>query len=226
MMDKIRAVLFDLDDTLISRRETFAGFSESFVRRFFPAEDAAGQARAVAALRRLDREGDATRPDLFFHLFGELNVDLPPIGEMIDFWNTEFPKYLVLFDDMFRLLGELRRAGFRLGLVTNGAAPLQNGKIERGRLRPAFDTVVVSGEQPFDKPQREIFELALHRLAVAPDAAVYVGDNLINDIYGAQKAGMRAVWANFYHRGNPTAVRPDGEFDTADGLRRWIDDRA
>lgn len=221
-MKDFRAVLLDLDDTLICRRRMFAGFSESFVRRFFAGEDAAGQARALKALRELDHDGDAARPGLFFRLFGRLNVELPPVREMLDYWNTVFPQYLAPIDGMFELLGRLRRQGYRLGLVTNGVPALQNSKIDRAGIRSEFDAVLVSGELPFEKPERAIFDLALGRLGTAAAEAVFVGDNLINDIYGAQQAGMRAFWANYYRKANRTAVRPDGEFSDAAGLWNLI----
>lgn len=221
-MKKPNAVLFDLDDTLICRRKMFAGFSESFVRHFFAGETPEGRERALRLLRELDHDGDASRPGLFYRLFGRLNAELPPVRDMIHYWNTVFPQYLAPVAGMFELLGRLRREGYRLGLVTNGVPELQNNKISEGRLRGAFDVVLVSGELPFEKPERAIFDLALERLEVPAADAVFVGDNLINDIYGAQKAGMRAFWANYYRRENHTAVRPDGEFTDAAGLMALI----
>src|SRR4051794_32296509 len=63
-------------------------------------------------------------------------------------------------------------------------------------LERYFDVVIVSGEAGVAKPDRRVFELALRKLGGEPSTAWYVGDNIVNDVGGAQSAGWTAVWVN------------------------------
>ena len=218
-----QAVLFDLDNTLITRREMFAAFSQCFVDRFLPDADAALRARAVSALCAFDQNGDATRPALFYRFFGSLGRKVPPIAAMLDFWNTVFPRFVTPIDGMTELLGHLRSGGRKLALVTNGVPALQNGKIDRVGIRPCFDVILVSGELGIHKPDPRIFRLALRKLRVRAENAVFVGDHLINDVNGAQKAGIPAAWANFYGERNESPIRPAAEIRSAAELEKLLD---
>jgi putative hydrolase of the HAD superfamily len=97
-----------------------------------------------------------------------------------------------LYDDVPACLKAL--SGFRLGVVTNGDGAVQRAKLEATGLGPLFDCVVISGEIGVAKPDAKIFRLACATLDVAPDRAVYVGDDFIADVEGAQAAGLGALW--------------------------------
>ncbi len=61
-------------------------------------------------------------------------------------------------------------------------------------LRPALDAVVISEQVGIRKPRAEIFQAVLDELGIAPEDAVHVGDNLVADVDGAARLGMRTVW--------------------------------
>ena len=109
-------------------------------------------------------------------------------------------------------VGELRRRGVRLALVTNGSAADQRAKIDRHAVDTRFDAVLVEGEVGFGKPDPRIFRLALERLGVSAAEAWMVGDDLPWDIAGAQAVGIHAVWARDHAATGATGdgtVRPD-----------------
>ena len=99
-----------------------------------------------------------------------------------------------LFPEALDVLGDLRSAGWRLGIVTNGPPDLQRDKVRTTGIEEYVDVVVVSGEVGVGKPDRVIFEVALGNLGVAPSAAVMVGDSVERDMKGAHRHGMRTVW--------------------------------
>ena len=118
---------------------------------------------------------------------------------------------LAVFDDAFETLDALRAAGFRTGLITNGAARPQRAKIDRFGIERYMDVVVIEGEFGIGKPERAVFEHAARTVGVAPPEAWHVGDNLYADIGGAKATGLHAVWI---HRGRlqlreDLAVVPD-----------------
>ncbi len=130
-----------------------------------------------------------------------------------------------LFPDALATLTVLRRRGLALGLVTNGDATMQREKIARWQLAPFFDVVVIEGEFGCGKPDPRVFRHALETLAIEPAEAWMVGDNLVWDVEGAQRVGVRAAWVDRAGQGLPPSspvvpdrvlasltelVRPDG----------------
>ena len=106
-----------------------------------------------------------------------------------------------LFPGADDTLARFRAQGIRLALVTNGNAAIQRRKIDRFGLGRCFDAIFVEGEFGAGKPDPRIYAAALHALGCrAPDAWM-VGDDLLNDVAGPQKAGMAGVWVDARGRG-------------------------
>lgn len=91
--------------------------------------------------------------------------------------------------DMLRQL----RERYAVGLLTNGPAVAQRGKVEALGLTDAFDVILISGELPAGKPDSRAFQALVDELGVEPGELVYVGDDVDADIAGATAAGCRAV---------------------------------
>jgi len=126
------------------------------------------------------------------------------------------------FPGAVEVLVELRQAGIRLGLVTNGSSELQRAKLLRHGLSDFFEAVVVEGELGRGKPHAIAFETALAQLGAEPHDAWMVGDNLEADIAGASAVGIFSVWHNPTGRADARALvaRPDLEIRS---LRELID---
>ena len=117
------------------------------------------------------------------------------------------------YDDAAAVLGELRRRGFLLAVVTNRAF---GGERFRADLRDAgldigWDAEAVSVEVGFLKPHPALFEHALDQCGVRAQDALMVGNSLAEDIAGAQKLGMLAAWRN--SAPDAEGVTPDFVFD-------------
>ena len=123
-------------------------------------------------------------------------LGLPPAlsGTLLEDYRGGFPGSCLLFPDALQTLTALRTAGLKLGLITNGSVRMQSAKLKCLALEPAFDTVVISDVEGTSKPDPRIFHLALARLGIAAERAMFVGDNPDVDISGARSAGMKAVW--------------------------------
>ncbi len=108
-----------------------------------------------------------------------------------------------LYDDTLTMLKGL--AGrYRVGLTSNG-----NNYPERFGLSDYFDFVLFSQECGFAKPDPRMYRETVRRGGCAPGEAVHVGDSLINDVQGAQEAGICAVWLNRQGIANDTTIQPD-----------------
>ncbi|MEW5946126.1 MAG: HAD-IA family hydrolase [bacterium] len=112
-----------------------------------------------------------------------------------------------LFPDVPDTLESLRRAGIRMGVVSNFCTMLDDVLRFLG-VHHYFSPVVISAAVGFQKPERGIFELALERAGVGPSEAALVGDNPVDDVEGAVSAGL-----------TPVLIDRDGRYPGGDGVR-------
>jgi putative hydrolase of the HAD superfamily len=97
-----------------------------------------------------------------------------------------------VFPDVKPTLLDLRSAGYRLGVIAN-ATDLLEGRLAHLSLTSYFETLTYSQEAGAEKPDPEIFRIALDRTRCPAEEALHVGDRYREDIQGAQAAGIRAI---------------------------------
>ena len=190
----LEAVLFDLDGTLLDRRLSFERFVRDQWRRFPALLQSSDQELFVRSAIACDDDGYAPRRHLFSGALARCGLATDAAEALLADYRARFPSACVLFPDATHTLSALRAMGLKLGLITNGSARMQSGKIAHLALRPVFDTLLISDEEGICKPEPEIFRRALARLDTEPECAAFVGDLPDVDIAGARRAGMTAVW--------------------------------
>lgn len=216
MLADIQAVVFDLDGTLLDRRLSFERFVSDQWERFSRVLQSVDQAQYVQAAIEHDRDGYAPRRDLFVSTLSRFDLPTELAETLLQDYRAGFPRACVLFPDAEQTLSSLRAAGLKLGLITNGSARMQRGKLACLDLEPAFDAVLISDTEGVSKPDPEIFRRALERLSTKPGHAVFVGDHLIVDVSGARSAGMKAVWRR--NAALPQEVEADAVIETLSDL--------
>lgn len=130
-----------------------------------------------------------------------LGIDDPEFGhELAERFPAERRKLPFVYEESFKTL-DLLKGKYQLLLLTNGSPDLQNTKLTiTPELVPYFDQIVISGDFGRGKPDPTIFEHALSRLSLEKDEAIMVGDNLMTDILGANRAGIKSVWINRHNK--------------------------
>ncbi|CQR45827.1 Pyrimidine 5'-nucleotidase YjjG [Paraliobacillus sp. PM-2] len=108
----------------------------------------------------------------------------------------EREKHPFVYEETFTILDELRQ-NYQLILLTNGAPSLQEKKLNiTPELRAYFDHIIISGAFGKGKPDPSIFDYAIELAEVEKEEAIMIGDNLMTDILGSNRAGIRNIWIN------------------------------
>jgi putative hydrolase of the HAD superfamily len=189
----IKAVLFDLDDTLLDREASVLYFIEQQYERLRQLFNGVPQDRFVRRFLELDDHGYVTKDIVYQQL--ELEFGLTGVWqELLADYMSNFDDYCINLPGVNPMLDTLQAQNRQLGIITNGPSPFQEKKIEAMGIAPYFSAILVSTAEGVRKPDAEIFRRALLRLGVEPHEAVFVGDNPKADIAGAQAFGMKAVW--------------------------------
>ncbi|CEG21710.1 Pyrimidine 5'-nucleotidase YjjG [Planococcus massiliensis] len=127
----------------------------------------------------------------------EIGIEDPALGEKLAAYFPEARRQSpTLYEESLEILEQLK-GRYQLLLLTNGSPSLQQTKLEiTPEIAPYFDHIVISGAFGSGKPDPAIFQHALSQFGLQPEDALMVGDNLMTDIIGAEKAGIRSVWIN------------------------------
>lgn len=190
----IRAIIFDLDETLLNRTETVRLFLRDQHRRFPAIQARVLVERYIARFMDLDNHGYTKKDIVYPQLVDEFSIEVDWQELLADFENRgEWPQ-LVLFPRVEEYLQQRRQDGFKLGIVTNGSTNAQQAKIEKTGLDKLVDTFLISEKERIRKPEPEIFLRAAKRLDAATTECVFIGDNPRADVYGAQQVGMKGIW--------------------------------
>ncbi|HEY0845465.1 MAG TPA: HAD family hydrolase [Noviherbaspirillum sp.] len=232
-MSGIRAVLFDLDDTLwpivpvIKRAENLL---HAWLAEHVPA---VAQRVSIESLRARRQELMAVDPVYQLDLrklrhavlteaFLETGEDVAMVDRAMEVFSRARNE-VTPFEDVIPTLNSLR-GRVALGSVSNGVADLHAIGIAH-----YFQVSVAAYHLGCAKPDAAIFHAACDALGVSPHEAVYVGDDPLLDVEGAQKAGMQAVWVNRHEvapgRTLPEQVRPALACTSLYELDQWLSER-
>jgi putative hydrolase of the HAD superfamily len=88
---------------------------------------------------------------------------------------------------------DVLREHYPLAVVTDAQSAHTRGELHKVGLLDYFDPIVISGDHGYRKPDRRLFQFALDGMGVAAENALYVGNDMHRDIFGAREAGMATV---------------------------------
>jgi HAD superfamily hydrolase (TIGR01549 family) len=218
----LKAVLFDLDDTLFdhrhSSREALSVLQRAYSRDL---SNVAMDELEVVNLEILNTvhlevlsgtltpdEARVKRFGLLFRTFG-----LEPSTEELDSIAANYRSSYQLSrratPGAIPLLHALRNRGLKTAIVTNNLVDEQMDKLRHCKLLELIDCIVISEEAGSIKPDVRIFETALTRLECDPHETIMIGDSWENDILGAQAAGISSIWYNCYSMEQPDRSVPE-----------------
>lgn len=221
-----KAILFDLDDTILSfggRQLLLNDVAEEFREELAPALSAEVAAQVEAAFLKFWNDPEQYpkwRNDLLTarilivtELFQSASIATPDVARRFAsrFHELRESGEGRLFPGAIATIEELRRRGVRLALVTNGHADSQRAKVRSFGLERLFDHIQIEGEVGFGKPEERAYLHAMAALQCRPEETWMVGDHLLWEVAAPQRLGIHAIWHDHVGEGLPAgiAVIPD-----------------
>ncbi len=223
-----RAILFDLDDTIIAAYGRPEAAWTVVVGEFAGQIGPLAPAKVVAAIGAAARDFWAdperhriwraklrqSRREIVSAGFARLGGPAPAqavLHRLADRFGDYRDEQMHLFPDAHETIDALRARGVKLALITNGAAQDQRAKVERFELTHRFDHIQIEGEHGFGKPEERAYRHAMRTLGVAAQETWIVGDNLEWEVIAPQKLGIHAIWYDPHGVGVPQdhAAKPD-----------------
>lgn len=200
--DPLRCLLFDLDGTLIDTTELILSCYRASVHRLVddPPTD-----------EEILKGFGTPLPRQLWRLYPSLR---DRVDEMVDLWRqaqAELHDRLVKpFPGSVEVLGELRRRGYPLGIVTSKERAAAKRGMAMFGLEPLVDTLVSLDDTSNHKPHPEPVLRALQLMSAQPESTLYVGDSQ-HDMKAGREAGVRvaaALWGPC-DKGTLLGIGPD-----------------
>ena len=177
-----KAILFDLDDTIVAFTTGSMDLWRELCQRFSPLIEGIKPEQLLKAIDRSRNlywfESDRTRSERFDLVtarrevvslaFLELGIDdTETAHRLADTYTTEREEQGTLFPGAIDTLRHFKDGGVKLALVTNGSSEFQRNKIKRFELAPFFDYILIDEEFGASKPGESVFIHTLEQLGVS-----------------------------------------------------------
>ena len=193
-MKSVKAVIFDLDGTLLNRDESVKRFIEGQYGRLRKYLGHIPKEKYTARFVELDNRGYVWKDKVYQQLVNEYNIRTLTVEYLLQDYINEFNKHCVPFPNLLSTLEHLKNSNLALGIITNGFGQFQMDNIKALRIDSYFDAILVSEWEGIKKPDPQIFHKAMEQLQVMPSESIYVGDHPENDVKAANNAGMKSIW--------------------------------
>jgi FMN phosphatase YigB (HAD superfamily) len=231
----IKAIVFDFGQTLVDSSEGFRLAEKEAQQKVFAALELADSGEFLEVYRAtrgtFHARSQFSRKAILAELFRRYDRDAEPALLMT--WESEYWERVKamtrIFPDALEVLQKLRERAFRLAMITNAQGQEVEGQhrlVNYPELECFFEVVVVAGEGGIPpKPDAAPFRLCLDLLRLAPEEAIYVGDDWRIDVEGSKAVGMRPVWLKhrLVRRNWPTV--DTAAIPVIDSLEALLDER-
>lgn len=220
----IKAILFDLDNTLINflqfKIETAKAASRAMRRMGLEAPENELYGKIFSVYDEKGIEYQKTFYDVVAQYGLEVNLaEKVQQAAILAYLQKKF-EVLKPYPNVLPTLAKLREKGIRLGIVTDAPRNKAWQRLILAGLQNEFDFVITHDDTKAMKPHPSPFYVALKKLEILPGACLFVGDNPERDIKGAKEVGMLTCWAKYGSMVRKPETKPDYEIASFDEILR------
>ena len=189
-----KAVLFDLDGTLLNRDASVELFIDAQYERLHEYVGHIGKEEFISRFIELDCRGYVWKDKVYQQMVAEFKIVGLTWEQLLSDYVDHFQHHCVPFPNLHEMLKSLANQSIPLGIISNGKGQFQMDNIEALGIRNYFEKILISETEGIKKPDPRIFEKALQQLNVPANACLFVGDHPENDVKASQDVGMLGVW--------------------------------
>lgn len=194
MNKMVKAVIFDLDGTLLNRDASVRKFVGKQYERLNKWLSHISKEQYMSRFIELDCRGYVWKDKVYQQMVSDFDIKKISWETLLDDYVEDFHNHCIPFPNLISMLEDLRDGSIHLGMITNGKGQFQMDNIRALGIESFFDTILVSEWEGIKKPNVEIFNRVLQQLNVSASESMYVGDHPENDVKGAKAIGMLGVW--------------------------------
>ncbi len=223
-MVKVKAIIFDLDNTLIDFTKMKKEATEAAIEAMIDAGLKIEKKKALRMINRLYEKYGIEYQKVFDKLLWKIvgKVDKKILAAGVVAYRRVKEGYVEPYPNVIPTLIELIRRGYKLGIISDAPAFQAWSRLAGMKLMHFFDFVIAFEETKRRKPNQLPFKLAVKKLKLKPNEIMMVGDDPRRDIAGAKKIGMVTVLAK-YGQVFKARVKPDFEINDISELLKILD---
>lgn len=196
----IKAVLFDLDNTLIDfikmKKEACRSAVKAMRKVGLKIDEKTGLEKLMETYRRLGLESDFAITTFLKKSTGKVDENILQAG--IDGYLKAKPNFLKPYPYVLETLEMLKSQGLKLGIITDAKREKAMQRLNAMNITKFFDIIVTYTESKVKKPDLLPFKLAMKKLGLRPDEILFVGDSIRRDIEPAKKLRMQTLLVKTY----------------------------
>ncbi len=215
----MKAIIFDLDGTLLNRDESVKKFIDKQYERLNKWLHPIPKEEYIKRFIELDNRGYVWKDKVYKQLINEFSIQGVTWDELLQDYLSYFKENCVPFPNLLETLDRLKQNNLLIGIITNGKGQFQMDNIKALEIDKYMDIILISDWEGIKKPDPNIFRRASERLQVSPEDCVFIGDHPEKDVQAAQAVGMKGIWKRD-HQWN--RVKADVVIDELDEIPKII----
>ena len=221
----VKAVLFDLDNTLIDFLRYKEVACAKAVDAIIDAGLKIGRGKALKEIYKIYDKFGIEDHMIFQKFLMKVSgkVDYRQLAYAINAYRMARISMLYPYPGTRRTLIKLRERGLKLAIVSDAPKLKAWVRLTSMRLDTFFDTVIALDDTGRQKPSRLPFRAALKELEVKPEECIMVGDMLSRDVKGGRALGMKTCFAEYGYIGKKSKIKADYSLDSVEDIVKVVD---
>jgi len=196
----IKAVLFDLDQTLIDfikmKVEACRSAIKAMIKAGLKIDEKKGLKKLMETYYKLGIESDIAFTKFLEEQTGKVDENILKTG--IDAYVKTKPKFLKPYPYVLEMLEMLKSSNLKLGIVTDAPRKKAMKRLDAMDITDFFDVIITFDDTKVKKTEELPLKVAMERLNLYPEEILFVGDSFTRDIQPAKNLGMKTLLVNRY----------------------------
>lgn len=214
-MKNIKAIIFDLDNTLIDfmtmKREAIKSAVKAMIKTGLKLDEKESYRKLMITYLKLGIESDIAFQEFLKNELGK--IDEKMLAAAINAYLKTKSRFLKLYPNVKPTLRDLKRKGFQLVIVTDAPKVKAYQRLLAMDIEKYFDFVIGFEDTGKRKKTELPLRMAIEKLKLNPEEVIMVGDSIKRDVLPAKKLNVQTVLAKYGAQEKLDKIKPDFEIN-------------